>query len=584
MSDFVVSARKYRPQRFEDVVGQQHIAQTLKNALATDHVAHAFLFCGPRGVGKTTCARILAKILNCQNRTPQLEACNQCSSCTGFNESASFNIIELDAASNNSVENIRGLVEQVRFPPQQGKYKVFIIDEVHMLSNAAFNAFLKTLEEPPPYAIFILATTEKHKIIPTILSRCQIFDFRRITPGDMVLHLQGICKKEGIQAEEDALHIIGQKADGALRDALSIFDRITSASLDKHIRYADVIGNLNVLDYDYYFQITDALMAEDRAGLLNLFDQILRKGFEADIFINGLAEHVRNILVCKDPATLALLEVGDSLRERYRKQASLAPVSFLLTALNFCNDCDINYKMARHKRLHVEMALLKMCYIGRSVKAAHSEGSEAPEKKNNIAQVERQMVAEPSPVVYTPTPPRPLSTAVELSKDQMNHLATEVRLGLKKADLVSLSLDAFEQAVVVEDAANAARESRLSLENAQLEWRQYAETHPSPTLRQAMNAATLHIEGKNIVATVTLSMHRGLIQEEMGRLLDILRARLQDGQIILQAKVDEARLAEIQAVNAPKRPLSNKERLDALQQNYPLVGELVRRFELRMED
>nr|MBP6828506.1 DNA polymerase III subunit gamma/tau [Saprospiraceae bacterium] len=369
MSNFVVSARKYRPQRFEDVVGQQHVAQTLKNALATDHVAHAFLFCGPRGVGKTTCARILARVLNCQNRSADFEACNECSSCKSFNENASFNIIELDAASNNSVEHIRALIEQVRFQPQQGKFKVFIIDEVHMLSNQAFNAFLKTLEEPPPYAIFILATTEKHKIIPTILSRCQIFDFRRISVADMVLHLKNICEKEGLEAEEDALHIIAQKADGALRDALSIFDRITSSSAGKKIRYEDVIENLNVLDYDYYFQVTDALLAEDAPAILNLFDLILRKGFEPEVFLTGLGEHLRNILVCKDASTLALLEVGESLRERYRKQATLSPVSFLLTALNIANDCDINLKMARHKRLHLEMALLKMCYINRAVQA-----------------------------------------------------------------------------------------------------------------------------------------------------------------------------------------------------------------------
>ena len=371
MSNFVVSARKYRPQRFEDVVGQQHVAGTLKNALATDHVAHAFLFTGPRGVGKTTCARILAKILNCENRTKDFEACNECPSCTAFNEDASWNIFELDAASNNGVDHIRALVEQVRVPPQRGKFKVYIIDEVHMLSQGAFNAFLKTLEEPPPYAIFILATTEKHKVIPTILSRCQIFDFRRITIGDMVLHLKDICKKEGIEAEEDALHIVAQKADGALRDALSIFDRITSFS-GKKIRYEDVIENLNVLDYDYFFQITDALLAEDSAAILNLFDQILRKGFEPDVFIIGLSEHLRNILVCKDESTLALLEAGESLRERYRRQAALAPASFLLTALNIGNECDVNLKMARHKRLHIEMALLKMCYINRAAKAAQA--------------------------------------------------------------------------------------------------------------------------------------------------------------------------------------------------------------------
>ena len=286
MSKFVVSARKYRPIRFDDVIGQQHVSQTLKNALQNDHLAHAFLFCGPRGVGKTTCARILAKVLNCQNRTKDFEPCNECSSCQAFNEHASFNITELDAASNNSVEHIRTLVEQVRFQPQQGEYKVFIIDEVHMLSQAAFNAFLKTLEEPPSYAIFILATTEKHKIIPTILSRCQIFDFKRIQVPMMVEHLQNICKEEGIEAEKDALHIIAQKADGALRDALSIFDRIVSSTGNK-ITYDDVITNLNVLDYDYFFKVTDAMLVEDLPRLFLLFNEIKNNGFEADLFING---------------------------------------------------------------------------------------------------------------------------------------------------------------------------------------------------------------------------------------------------------------------------------------------------------
>ena len=302
MEQFVVSARKYRPQTFKDVVGQQAITNTLLNAIETNHLASALLFTGPRGVGKTTCARILARKINQPGYDDP-------------NEDFAFNVFELDAASNNSVEHIRALTEQVRFQPQQGRYKVFIIDEVHMLSNQAFNAFLKTLEEPPPYAIFILATTEKHKIIPTILSRCQIFDFRRITVADMVLHLKEICHKEGIDAEEDALHIIGQKADGALRDALSIFDRIISFS-GKKVRYDDVIENLNVLDYDYYFQITDALLAEDAPAILNLFDQILRKGFEADIFISGLAEHLRNILVCKDATTLDLLEGSTALRDK----------------------------------------------------------------------------------------------------------------------------------------------------------------------------------------------------------------------------------------------------------------------------
>jgi len=296
MGKFVVSARKYRPNRFVDVVGQEHVSQTLKNALQNDHLAHAFLFCGPRGVGKTTCARILAKVLNCTNLTEEKEPCNECESCTSFNKNNSFNIVELDAASNNSVEHIRALNEQVRFQPQQGDYKVFIIDEVHMLSQAAFNAFLKTLEEPPAHAVFILATTEKHKIIPTILSRCQIFDFKRIQIKRIVGHLQNICDQENIQAEEDALHIIAQKADGALRDALSIFDRIVSYSGDS-IKYADVISNLNVLDHDYFFKFVDAMLVEDMPQVLLLFNEVLDKGFEGDIFITGLSEHLRDLLV-----------------------------------------------------------------------------------------------------------------------------------------------------------------------------------------------------------------------------------------------------------------------------------------------
>lgn len=384
MSTFVVSARKYRPNRFEDVVGQEHVSGTLKNALQTDHLAHAFLFCGPRGVGKTTCARILAKVLNCQAPTPQFEPCNECESCKAFSKNASFNITELDAASNNSVEHIRALIEQVRFQPQQGKYKVFIIDEVHMLSQQAFNAFLKTLEEPPPYAIFILATTEKHKIIPTILSRCQIFDFRRIQVSDMVVHLFNICQQEGIEASPDALHIIGQKADGALRDALSIFDRIV-AFAGKKISYEDVIANLNVLDYDYYFRLVDAMLLENITEVMLIFDQILRKGFDPELFINGLAEHLRNLLVCKDPETLQLLECGDVLRKRYQEQARLSPTSLLLTALNLANECDLHYKMARSKRLHVELSLIKMAHAGR----AFTFGS-APVPDSSNGQVEKK--------------------------------------------------------------------------------------------------------------------------------------------------------------------------------------------------
>ncbi len=584
MSQFIVSARKYRPQRFEDVVGQQHVALTLKNALATDHLAHAFLFCGPRGVGKTTCARILARVLNCQNRSADFEACNSCPSCLAFNENASFNIIELDAASNNSVEHIRALIEQVRFQPQQGKFKVFIIDEVHMLSNQAFNAFLKTLEEPPPYAIFILATTEKHKIIPTILSRCQIFDFRRISVPDMVLHLQTICEKEGIEAEPDALHIIAQKADGALRDALSIFDRITSFA-HKKIRYDDVIDNLNVLDYDYYFQITEALLAEDAPALLNLFDQILAKGFEPEIFLTGLAEHLRNILVCQDPSTLALLEVGESLGERYRRQAALAPPSFLLSALQLANDCDVNFKMARHKRLHVEIALLKMCYINRAIAAAA-----LPEKKTPDGKLNRPAPApaaeKPKGAAQAPQPPPPASqsNAAELSPSAMSELKAEIRLGLKRADKISLSLEAFEEAVAVEEAEKAALESRLDLENAQTEWRAFAERSPSPTLRQAMSEADLALEGKTLVVQVGLSMHRGLIQEELSRLLDTLRVRLHDPALKIRIQIDEARAARIQEAAQTQKPLTTKEKFDKMRELNPLVDDLLERFDLKLDE
>lgn len=362
MDNFIVSARKYRPATFETVVGQQHITNTLKNAIKNNQLAQAFLFCGPRGVGKTTCARILAKTINCTHLQPNGEACGVCSSCQSFQNGNSFNIHELDAASNNSVDDIRSLIEQVRIPPQGARYKVYIIDEVHMLSQAAFNAFLKTLEEPPHYAIFILATTEKHKILPTILSRCQIFDFNRISVDDMAGHLAGIAVKENISYEPDGLHIIAQKADGGLRDALSMFDQIVSFS-DGAVTYRSVIDNLNILDYDYYFNITDSLLQEDTAKTLLLFDEILNKGFDGAHFISGLSEHFRNLLVGKDVATLKLLEVSEGIRAKYLQQSQAANVSFLLSAMNIANQCDLNYKLSKNQRLQVELALLKMCHL-----------------------------------------------------------------------------------------------------------------------------------------------------------------------------------------------------------------------------
>ncbi len=362
MENFVVSARKYRPMTFDTVVGQGSITNTLKNAIRNNTLAQAFLFCGPRGVGKTTCARILAKTINCLHPTENLEACNECESCRAFNNNASFNIYELDAASNNSVEDIRSLVDQVRIPPQIGQYKVYIIDEVHMLSAAAFNAFLKTLEEPPAYAKFILATTEKHKIIPTILSRCQIFDFKRITVDDIAKHLAFVAKSEGVSAEPEALNIIAQKADGALRDALSIFDQMVSFS-GKNITYKDVIDNLNVLDYDYYFQIVDHILHGNTSDILLILNDIISKGFEPQHFVSGLGNHLRSLLVCKDPVTVQLLEVSEQLRQRYVTQSQACPMPFLIRALEINNKCDIDYRAANNKRLHLEIALLKMCAL-----------------------------------------------------------------------------------------------------------------------------------------------------------------------------------------------------------------------------
>lgn len=379
MENFVVSARKYRPSTFSTVVGQAHITNTLKNAINSQQVAQAFLFCGPRGVGKTTCARILAKTINCESRAEDGEACNTCKSCESFNNGTSYNVIELDAASNNSVDDIRNLVEQVRYPPQTGTRKVYIIDEVHMLSNQAFNAFLKTLEEPPSYAIFILATTEKHKIIPTILSRCQIFDFNRIQISDIAGQLSRISQQEGIESEAEALHLIAQKADGAMRDALSLFDMIVTFSPDRKVSYRTTIENLHILDYDYYFRITDALLGEDVAQTFLIFDEILRNGFDGHNFIVGLAEHFRNLLVCQDASTLKLLEVSENVKAKYQEQAQQANTSFLATALNIGNQCDFQYKISKNQRLHVELALMKMCYINKSLSL--SEELEALKKK-----------------------------------------------------------------------------------------------------------------------------------------------------------------------------------------------------------
>ena len=408
MENYIVSARKYRPSTFESVVGQRALTTTLKNAIATGKLAHAYLFCGPRGVGKTTCARIFAKTINCMSPTADGEACNQCESCTAFNEQRSYNIHELDAASNNSVDDIRQLVEQVRIPPQIGKYKVYIIDEVHMLSASAFNAFLKTLEEPPRHAIFILATTEKHKILPTILSRCQIYDFSRIGVEDTVAHLAYVASKEGITAEPEALNVIALKADGGMRDALSIFDQVVSFT-GGHITYKSVIENLNVLDYEYYFKLTGFFLENKISDALLLLNDVLNKGFDGSHFITGLSSHLRDLLVSKDPATLPLLEVGASIRERYQAQAQQCPLPFLYRAMKLCNDCDLNYRASKNKRLLVELTLIQVAQLT----AEEDDGTNGRSPKQAIKPIFTQPAAAQQPQATAATPQQTVQPAVQ---------------------------------------------------------------------------------------------------------------------------------------------------------------------------
>lgn len=416
MDNFIVSARKYRPVTFDSVVGQQHITSTLKNAIHNNQLAQAFLFCGPRGVGKTTCARILAKTINCEQISENVEACGTCSGCQSFQAGSSFSIHELDAASNNSVDDIRSLIEQVRIPPQSGKYKIYIIDEVHMLSQAAFNAFLKTLEEPPSYAIFILATTEKHKILPTILSRCQIFDFNRIKVDDMANHLAQIADKENIAYEADGLHIIAQKADGGLRDALSMFDQIVSFS-NKNISYQSVIDNLNILDYDYYFQIVDSIAKEDAAQALLVLDHVLNSGFDGGHFIGGLSSHIRNLLVSKEPSTTKLLEVSDNIKRKYIDQSQALSSGLLLSILNIANQCEVNYRSSKNQRLQVELALLKMCHVSSAIllskQGTITVSASSEQKKKHPESVRPTQADQPNegrPSVVANATPSPRST------------------------------------------------------------------------------------------------------------------------------------------------------------------------------
>ena len=490
MSEYIVSARKYRPQTFDTVVGQEHITTTLKNAIRNQHLAHAYLFCGPRGVGKTTCARILAKTINCESPTADMEACGQCSTCVSFKDNTSFNVFELDAASNNSVDDIRELIAQVRFAPQHGRYKIYIIDEVHMLSASAFNAFLKTLEEPPPYAIFILATTEKHKILPTILSRCQIFDFKRITTIDIVVHLQGIAARESMIANEAALHVIAQKSEGCMRDALSMLDRIASFT-NGMLTYANTMEHLNLLDADYYFRITDAMLAQDVAGSLMMLDSALEKGFEGDVIIGGLAGHFRNLMLCKDARMAKLLDVPTEHKPVYYEKANQAPPSFIVSALNLLNQCEIEYRNATNRRLHVELCIIRLCFLMQFTKPQVMVPGEGGEKKNTdslssinfntsvpstfaattpVSQVKEPQAA-PAPVVSTPVLPAQPAPAPAVTQPAPATVPTQATaatsppaVSARKVSLNMLAdLDADLNAAV---AARAAQQADITYEVA----------------------------------------------------------------------------------------------------------------------
>ncbi len=610
MSDFVVSARKYRPARFRDVVGQSHVTNTLKNAFKSGHLAHAFLFTGPRGVGKTTCARIMAKVLNCEQVTPDFEACDTCNSCKAFRENASFNVHELDAASNNSVEHIRALIEQVRFQPQQGKYKIYIIDEVHMLSTAAFNAFLKTLEEPPSYAKFILATTEKHKILPTILSRCQIFDFHRIQLADIQGHLVHICQEEQITAEDDALHIIAQKADGGLRDALSIFDRMVSFC-GTNIKYEDVIENLNILDYDYFFRLIDAMLQEDVTNVLMTYDKILRKGFDNEVFLNGLAAHLRNILISRDPITLQLLESGEAIKNRYLQQAQNTSMSFLLTALNICNECDVRYGQARDKKLHIQMHLIKMCFISRGIQLAE-------QKKNNlnttVSAVEstakktvETLAAKQLPVADA-VPAKVLSFAeskallLQKVEEPPSKYSSEDKPNTEKNAIPPAKLVGGGGDILSAIKAEAMREVRAeqeapldnthlyTLENVQKNWAAFAKTVESPTLQLQLNEAIpkLKLSEKSIDLVVTSTLAKAQIESEM-TLIELLRRELASPMLVFNIKVErvekaiESNTSQQQTQYQGEQCLTAPEKLRLMADENVLVRDFFRKFDLKIE-
>lgn len=610
MEKFIVSARKYRPQTFDTVVGQQHITTTLKNAIRTGHLAHAFLFCGPRGVGKTTCARILAKTINCESITPEGEACNVCHSCQSFNEGTSMNIHELDAASNNSVDDIRALVEQVRFAPQAGKYKVYIIDEVHMLSSSAFNAFLKTLEEPPPYAIFILATTEKHKILPTILSRCQIFDFKRITLQDTVDHLQGIAVKEDVKTDEAALQLIAQKSEGCMRDALSILDKIVSFT-NSEVTYNNTLEHLNILDADYYFKLMDCMLQQDLAGSMLLYDDINKKGFEGDMILNGFAEFIRNLLICKDERVIGLLEVVETFKKRFAETAKKVDSGYLISALNILAEAELAYKAARNKRLHVELALIKLCYLQQALQLTTDGGQLGKKKivdearavsfkaiqpivvKEATAEKQKEVpkpTQEPKLIIETPAP-KPAATVREeapaykanVAAAPVQNVATETKPAPAKEKGKLSSLDALRQKIQQENCGTAIA-ADVPLEQTALEgaWQKFIQG-----LREAKNPAVQSFELAQLIikdansfeATATNNIAQKFLEFERNKACEFLQKELCNKQLQFSIVLIDAPGEEIEY----ERPLSSKEQYQKIIEEFPLVRELRERLRLDLD-
>ncbi|MGL5635423.1 MAG: DNA polymerase III subunit gamma/tau [Bacteroidales bacterium] len=583
MNNFIVSARKYRPSTFRSVVGQKALTQTLKNSVATKKLAHAYLFCGPRGVGKTTCARIFAKTINCFHPTADGEACNACESCVSFNENRSYNIHELDAASNNSVDDIRVLIDQVRISPQIGEYKVYIIDEVHMLSSQAFNAFLKTLEEPPHHAIFVLATTEKHKILPTILSRCQIYDFNRISINDTVEHLAYVASQEGVSVEPEALNVIAQKADGGMRDALSIFDQVVSFT-EGNVTYRAVIDNLNILDYEYYFRITDAFLAGDFKAALLIFNDILSKGFEGQNFITGLSSHLRDLLVSKDQSTITLLEVAEVVAQKYAQQAANCSNDFLFKSIELTNECDLSYRASKNKRLLIELTLIRLCRTNVLQEGGSGSNAAMPSiavqtAANSAPQPAQATVRpqQPQPVVQTSTAPaatQPIASQSPTAKSS----PTPPPKGNQSAPPKAFSL--VGKAKSEESAAQATRNQNMrsladpfTQEQLLNAWKDYTKRIPERTMIIAtMKAATPQIAaGFVLQLVVDNEIQKEKMTEEATAIVDFLRQKLRNYQISLQVSVNQ---------QDHKKAFSKREILEELLSENQTLAELVEKYDL----